>query len=204
MLDKIHWLGHAGFFIDAPLSKIYIDPYKLKKTFSPADIILITHDHFDHFSPEDIKKISKPDTVIVGPHSLRGKLKHPTRLIKPGEKINLKVIDIEGFFSYNTDKNFHPKKNGYLGFVVNIENMRIYHAGDTDFIPEMKELKADIALVPVGGTYTMNAKEASAAVNLFNPQIAIPMHWGSIVGSRVDAEEFKKLCKCEVKIIGEE
>lgn len=204
MLDKIHWLGHAGFLITLPSINIYIDPYQIKRDSPQADIILITHDHFDHFSLEDIRKISKPETVIVGPSSIKGKLNYTMRVIKPKEKISLKGIDIEGFFSYNINKNFHLQKSGYLGFIITLDRTKIYHGGDTDFIPEMKELKVDIALVPVGGTYTMDAKEASEAVNSFNPKIAIPMHWGKIIGSRKDAEEFRKLCKCEVKILEEE
>lgn len=203
MVERIYWLGHAGFFIDAPSAKIYIDPYQLKRVISPADIVLITHEHFDHFSPEDIKKVAKDDTVIVGPLSLGSVSNYPMRKIIPGEKINIKGIDIEGFFAYNINKNFHPKNSKYLGFIITVDKTRIYHAGDTDFIPEMKDLKVDIALVPIGGTYTMNAKEASEAVNTFVPKIAIPMHWGNIVGTRQDAEEFKKLCRCEVRILEE-
>jgi len=204
MVEKIHWLGHASFFIDSDLAKIYIDPYQIKKTSPQADIILITHEHFDHFSPEDIKKIAKSDTILVGPRTILGKTNYSTKVMSPGEKLKLKNIEIEGVYAYNVNKNFHPKKNEYLGFLITIEGTRIYHAGDTDLIPEMKNIKADIVLLPVGGTYTMNAKEAAEAVKLLNPKIAIPMHWGSIVGSQKDAEEFKKLCKCEVKILTKE
>ncbi|MCM8778992.1 MAG: MBL fold metallo-hydrolase [Candidatus Omnitrophica bacterium] len=204
MMEKIHWLGHAGFFIDAPSAEIYIDPYQIRKIYPQADIVLVTHDHFDHLSLEDIKKIAKTDTIIVGPVAIKGRIDYTTQILNPGEKINLKDVVIEGVSAYNLRKSFHPKDNGYLGFVITVEKKRIYHAGDTDFIPEMRNIKADIVLLPVGGTYTMDAQEAAEAANAINPQIAIPMHWGSIVGSRKDAEEFKRLCKNEVRILEKE
>jgi len=201
MLEKIHWLGHASFYIEAPQGIIYIDPYQLKPGLPKADIILITHEHFDHFSVSDIKEIAKPETIIVGPKEIEKKMDYSLKILRPQEKINLKGIEIEAVPSYNLNKNFHPKSQGYLGFIITVDNFRIYHAGDTDLIPEMKTLKPDIVLLPVGGTYTMNAKEAAEAVNLINPKIAIPMHWGGIVGSEKDAEEFKRLCKIEVRIL---
>lgn len=201
MLDKIHWLGHASFFIDGLTAKIYIDPYQIKKDFLQADIILITHEHFDHFSIEDIKKIAKADTSIVGPKVIEKKLTFPIKTISPGEKLNIKGIEIEGVPAYNLNKSFHPKSHAYLGFIITVDGSRIYHAGDTDFIPEMKTLKADIVLLPIGGTYTMDAKEAAEAANAINPKFAVPMHWGSIVGSQRDAQAFKEMCKTEVKIL---
>jgi len=202
MIENIHWLGHASFKItDEEI--IYIDPYQIKDK-EKADIILVTHDHFDHCSTEDIKKILKSDTFIVGPKKIDKILKERIKTISPGEKINIKGIEIEGVASYNIGKSFHPKGEENLGFIITIKNTKIYHAGDTDFIPEMKDIKADIALLPVGGTYTMDAKEAAKAANIIKPKIAIPMHWGSIVGSKEDAEEFKRLCNVEVKILEEE
>ena len=202
MIEKIHWLGQAGFRIEDELV-IYIDPYKIKRD-READIILISHDHFDHCSPGDIEKVKKGDTVIVASKGAASKLSGNMRILKPGDKINVKGIDIEGVSSYNIGKDFHPQAAGNLGFIITVMDTRIYHAGDTDLIPEMKGIKADIALLPVGGTYTMDAKEAAEAANTINPKIAIPMHWGSVVGSRKDAEQFQKLCKGEVRILEEE
>lgn len=205
VLDKIHWLGHAGFYIEGKDGIIvYIDPYKIKNNLPKADIILISHEHFDHCSEQDIKKITKTDTVIVGPQTIAGKLTYPVKVLNPGEKISIKDIEVEAVSAYNLHKNFHPKSEGNLGFIVTVDNTKIYHAADTDFIPEMKGIKTDIALLPVGGTYTMNAKEAAEAANIINPKIAIPMHFGSIVGSSKDAEEFKKFCKVQVKILEQE
>jgi len=169
-----------------------------------ADIILITHEHFDHCSSQDIKIIVKTDTVVVGSSGVEKKLSQDVKVMSPGEKASVKGIDIEAVAAYNIGKVFHPKVAGNTGFIITVDNTRIYHAGDTDFIPEMKTIKAEIALLPIGGTYTMNAKEAAQAANAINPKIAIPMHWGGAVGSEKDAREFKKLCKAQVMILKKE
>ena len=202
MIEKIHWLGQAGFrIIDDKV--IYIDPYKIKRG-EEADIILISHDHFDHCSPGDIEKVKKENTVIIASKAASKKLSGNVQTLKPGNKINIRGIDIEGIPSYNISKNFHPQAADNLGFIITVAGTRIYHAGDTDLIPEMKGIKADIVLLPVGGTYTMDAEEAAEATSIINPKIAIPMHWGSVVGSRKDAEQFQKLCKGKVRILQEE
>jgi len=204
MIDKIHWLGHASFFIGCLKVNIYIDPFKLKEGLAKADIILITHDHFDHCSSEDVKKIHQFDTLIVGPKTIASKLPYPVKSIKPGEIMRLDDVVIDAVYAYNPHKKFHPKSDDYLGYIVSVDNTKIYHAGDTDYIPEMKKIKADICLLPIGGTYTMDAKEASHAANVINPKVAIPMHFGSIVGQKSDAEEFKKLSRVCVKILKQE
>jgi len=203
MIDKIHWLGQAAFFIDGK-TKIYIDPYRIKEGLAKADIILITHSHPDHCSSEDIKKIYKSDTLIVGPRAIAAELSWPVKTIRPKESLEVKEVGIEAVYAYNPRKNFHPKSEANLGYILSIDKTRIYHAGDTDYIPEMKQIKADICLIPVGGTYTMDAQEAAKAVNIINPRIAVPMHWGGIIGSQQDAEEFKRLCQIEVRILKSE
>lgn len=202
MLDNITWFGHASFMVKSGDMVIYIDPWKISKG-EPADIILVSHTHYDHLSEKDINKLSKPDTIIVttsdGAEQLKGK---DTRILKPNESLTIKGIKIEGTAAYNIGKRFHPKENQWLGFIVNLPEGRLYYAGDTDLIPRMKELEnITIALLPVGGTYTMDAKEAAQAANSFNPKVAIPYHWGDIVGSKEDALEFKQLCKQAVKIL---
>lgn len=199
MIKKISWLGHAGFRITNG-AVIYIDPYQIKGG-GKADIVLVSHGHFDHCSPEDIEKIRKEDTVIVAAQSAAGGLSGDVRTLRPGDRLNVKGVEIEAVPAYNVGKSFHPKGEGNVGFIITVDQTRIYHAGDTDFIPEMKDVKADIVLLPVGGTYTMTAEEAAEAANAINPKTAVPMHWGSVVGTSGDARRFQKLCKTEVRIL---
>ena len=204
LLRKIHWLGHDGFRIDAG-KVIYLDPFQMNSAV-PADIILVSHDHFDHCSPDDIKKIQKKETVIVTDKASADKLTGDRRIMKPGDKVTVEGIEIEAVPAYNTNKQFHPKADGKLGFILSLEGVRLYHAGDTDFIPEMKNIKADIALLPVSGTYVMTADEAVQAALAINPQVAIPMHYGAIVGSDEDAQCFsdKLQGKVAVRILPQE
>jgi L-ascorbate metabolism protein UlaG (beta-lactamase superfamily) len=199
VIKKIHWLGHDGFRIDSG-KVIYFDPYQIKSAV-PADIIFISHDHFDHCSEDDIKKIQKKDTVIVTDAITAQKLKGSIRVVKPGDKLTVENVAIEVVPSYNTNKTFHPKASGMLGFIVTIEGVRIYHAGDTDFIPEMNSIKTDIALLPVSGTYVMTAEEAVQAALAIKPAIAIPMHFNAIVGAEKDAALFKEKLQGKVEVV---
>jgi L-ascorbate metabolism protein UlaG (beta-lactamase superfamily) len=200
LLEGITWLGHDSFRIKAPEGVIYIDPWKLRDA-EPADLILITHQHSDHFSAEDVQKLLKPDTTIVTVAQVAKRLKGDVRRVKPGDTLTVKGIKIEVVPAYNPEKHFHPQKSGLVGFVVTAGGRRIYHAGDTDVIPEMANIQADVALLPVGGKYTMSASEAAQAANLIKPKVAVPMHWGDIIGTRTDAEAFKKACKVPVEIL---
>ncbi|RPI79374.1 MAG: MBL fold metallo-hydrolase [Desulfobacteraceae bacterium] len=204
IVKKIHWLGHDAFRIDGE-KVIYIDPYQIKGG-PKADIILVTHEHFDHCSPDDIQKIQQAATVIVTEKDSAKKLKGDVRILKSGASILIDKVKIEAVPSYNIDKQFHPQKNGWLGFVLEMNGVRIYHAGDTDFIPEMKNLKVDIALLPVSGTYVMTADQAIKAALAIKPKLAIPMHYGAIVGTDEDAIKFKELLagKVEVQILNKE
>lgn len=207
MLKNLHWLGHDSFRLDA--SKIvYFDPWKLSAGSPKADIILVSHEHYDHFSPEDIKLISSQDTVIVCDGAvakqLRGKVScREIRILAPFEAAGIAGVKIKAVPSYNIGKAFHTKESGKLGYLVEINGVTVYHAGDTDFIPEMKGYSCDIALLPVSGTYVMTADEAAEAALAIKPKIAIPMHWGDIVGDESDASRFKKLLegKIEVRIL---
>ena len=198
LLKKIHWLGHDGFRIDAG-KIIYIDPFQMNSAV-PADIILVSHDHFDHCSPDDIKKIQKKETVIIADKASAGKLTGDRRIMKPGDKVTVAGIEIEAVPSYNINKQFHPKADGKLGFIITVDGVRLYHAGDTDFILEMNNIKADIALLPVSGTYVMTADEAVQAALAIKPQVAIPMHYGAIVGSDADAKTFAEKLKGKVNV----
>lgn len=209
---KLTWLGHDGFRIQNG-QVVYIDPFQIEGG-PKADIVLVSHEHFDHCNVDDLKKIVGPDTIIVAhaqSNSELSKLKSKeVKILKPGDKTNLGDVGIEAVPAYNLNKFrepgkvFHPKEDGKLGYVVTVKGVRIYHAGDTDHIPEMKNLRADIALIPVSGTYVMTVQEAAEAVASINPKVVIPMHYGAIVGSRTDAEALQKLVKCEVKILDKE
>jgi L-ascorbate metabolism protein UlaG (beta-lactamase superfamily) len=197
----IHWLGHSAFRIEDGAVQLYIDPYKLPPNAPKADIIFITHAHYDHFSAEDIAKIRKESTIIVAPKDVGMKIGKGAISVVPDQSYtigNLKVVTVP---AYNIDKKFHPKENNWVGYIITLSNgQKIYHAGDSDFIPEMKKVVADVALLPCGGTYTMTARQAAEAANEFKPQLLIPIHWGSVVGSKADAEEVKKLFKGETLI----
>lgn len=200
LLKKLTWLGHDGYCLSTGRKIIYIDPFKISADLAPADLVLITHEHYDHCSVEDIKKISKKDTVFVTEKDSAAKLSGDIRIMQPGESIDIDGIIIEAVPAYNTNKKFHPKSNGWLGFIVTIDGERLYHAGDTDYIPEMEKICADIALLPVSGTYVMTAKEAARAALDIKPKIAIPMHYDSIVGTENDADEFARALEGKIKV----
>jgi L-ascorbate metabolism protein UlaG (beta-lactamase superfamily) len=200
MIENIKWLGHDTFKITGEIV-IYTDPFKIKHN-DRADIILITHEHYDHFSPEDIKKLIGPETVVVIPEDCSGKIDAKEAVVKPGDRLTVKGVEIEVVPSYNTNKKFHPKEKGWVGYIFKVGGKRLYIAGDTDYIPEMKDFKdIDIALLPVSGTYVMDAEEAVQAALDIKPKIAIPMHYGSIVGSEKDAQYFADKLKGKVEVI---
>jgi L-ascorbate metabolism protein UlaG (beta-lactamase superfamily) len=182
---------------------VYIDPYQIPDG-PAADLILITHEHFDHCSVEDVGKIQQAETVIVTEKDSAAKLSGDVRVVSVGDSLAVGNINVEAVAAYNTNKDFHPKSKGWLGFIVEIDGVKVYHAGDTDFIPEMKDVTTDIALLPVSGTYVMTADEAVEAALAINPKVAIPMHYGAIVGEGQDAESFKAALegKVEVRILG--
>jgi L-ascorbate metabolism protein UlaG (beta-lactamase superfamily) len=201
----IHWLGHSAFRIEDGSSQIYIDPFKLPANLPKADIIFITHAHYDHFSVEDIARIKKDNTIIVATKDVTSKIGKGTVTVVPGQNYTVGSLKVMTVPAYNLDKKFHPKENNWVGYIITLSNgQKIYHAGDTDFIPEMRKVVTDIALLPCGGTYTMTAQQAAEAANTFKPKVLIPMHWGDIVGSRADAEEVKKLFKGETVIMIQE
>jgi L-ascorbate metabolism protein UlaG (beta-lactamase superfamily) len=189
LIERIAWLGHDGYRV-ATDPVIYFDPYEIGKG-DAADIIFISHEHFDHCSPADVAKIRKDDTVIVTDVASAAKLEGDIKTMQPGDRLTIKNVEVEAVPAYNVNKQFHPKSAGMLGFVVNLGGVRIYHAGDTDFIPEMNKIETDIALLPVSGTYVMTADEAVQAALAVGPKVAIPMHYGAIVGGKNDAEHFR-------------
>jgi L-ascorbate metabolism protein UlaG (beta-lactamase superfamily) len=206
MTSVIHWLSHDSFRIDGDGIVIYIDPYKI--TDGPkADIILITHDHKDHASPEDVAKIQHSETTIVTASAAAAKFQGRIQTVKPGDKLNIRGISIEAVPAYNTNKfrspgvPFHPQESGYVGYILTVNGIRIYHAGDTDAIPEMKSVHCDVALLPVSGIYVMTAEEAATAAAMIHTKIVIPMHVGKGIGSLEDAERLKTISSVPVTIL---
>ena len=192
MTAKLHWMGHDNFRVDGP-PVVYVDPFQLPAGASPADLILITHEHSDHCSLADVNAIRGPRTVVVAPRAAAAKLPGPVEVIAPGEAKTLAGVTVKAVPAYNTDKKFHPKSAGMVGYVFTIAGTTYYHAGDTDHIPEMADLRPDVALLPVSGTYVMTADEAVAAARAIAPKVAVPMHYGAIVGAAGDAERFAAL-----------
>jgi len=201
--SKIHWLGHASIRIDGDKT-IYIDPWKLKEDGPLADIILITHSHYDHCSKNDVDRIRRDSTVVLAPPDCVESLPPGFFPVVPGMKKTIEGVVIRAVPAYNIGKSFHPRANDWVGYIIEMGEEKIYYTGDTDHIPEMDDIKADILIVPVGGTYTMTADEAARSARVINPRLAIPIHFGSVVGSRIDAEEFKRLAGVPVEILAEE
>ena len=194
----IHWLGHDSFRIDGSRI-VYFDPFKIASG-PVADIILVSHAHYDHCSPEDIAKIQRPNTIIVTEKDSATKLSGDVRVVKAGERLALGVVSVEAVPAYNLNKQFHTQDKGWLGFVLEMDGRRVYHAGDTDFIPEMTTLKVDVALLPTSGTYVMTAAEAVQAALAIGPKLAIPMHYGTIVGAVDDAERFREALQGKIPV----
>lgn len=201
----IEHITHAAFKISYGNINVYIDPFEIKKELKDGDVIICTHDHYDHCSPEDIQRVAKKDAAIIASSNCKTKiekLSYKYYLLEPGGRVEIKGVTVEAVPAYNIGKRFHPKEYKGIGVVVSIGGVKIYHAGDTDRIPEMKELKGkvDLALLPVSGTYVMTADEAVEAALDIQPKIAVPMHYGAIVGSRLDAETFKKKLEGKIRV----
>ncbi len=195
MLENVEVLYHSSLRIDNG-KVIYVDPFKIEGNYSDADIIFITHDHYDHYSEDDIEVVRKSDTIIIAPESLRDRIlksgfeEDYIIIVEPNRTYNIDDITFETVPAYNISKAFHPKSNKWVGYIIEIKGIRYYIAGDTDKTEENSKVECDIAFVPVGGTYTMNSKEAAELVNEIKPKIAIPIHYGSIVGTKQDAIDF--------------
>ncbi len=199
MIEKFEVLCHSAVRIVADNKIIYVDPFSLEKSYNDADYICITHAHYDHFSPEDIQKVKKDDSIIVITEDIYtnvlklGFKENRIVIVEPEKKYNVNNLMIETVKAYNIDKAFHPLENGWVGYIFNLECERIYVAGDTDITPEALNVHCDLAFVPVGGTYTMDYAQAAKLVNHIRPTIVVPIHYGKIVGSANDALSFKSL-----------
>ena len=198
MLENIDVLCHSSIRINKEKT-IYIDPFKIDKNYKDADLIFITHDHYDHYSEDDIDKVKKDETVFIVPEELLTKLlvkgynKNNIITVEPNMQYMVEGIKFETIPAYNMDKQFHPKENEWVGYIIEIKGIRYYIAGDTDITEENKKVKCDVAFIPVGGTYTTDFKEAAQLVNEIKPKIAVPTHYGSVVGTKQDATDFVRL-----------
>jgi L-ascorbate metabolism protein UlaG (beta-lactamase superfamily) len=210
---NVHWLGHDSFVLQGTRTVI-LDPFQVKGDYK-ADLVLISHEHSDHMSVDDIARMSTPATKIVAAKQCEGglrQLKQEKVFVAPGSKLDHLGVSVEAVPAYNVNKfrapgqPFHPKQDGKVGYIVSLDDVKFYHAGDTDRIPEMKQVNVDVALLPVSGTYVMTAEEAASAAKEMKVKVAIPMHYDKIVGSRADAEKFKKLTGsyCRVEILEKE
>lgn len=205
MLTGIEVLCHSSIRIDKHLI-MYIDPFKINKEYKDADIIFITHSHYDHFSEEDIEKVRKDSTyLVVTEDCLIKALKmgfdeSKILVVEPGQKYELLGINFETVPAYNIEKQYHSKESNWVGYILEINDVHYYISGDTDITPEANAVNCDVAFVPIGGIYTMNAKEAASLINTIEPQIAIPTHYGEIIGSSDDAALFQKLVKDSIEV----
>lgn len=206
LLDKITVNAQSSICIDSD-PKIYFDPFRIDSESHDADLIFFTHPHYDHFSPDDFRKVLRDDTIFIAPEIMKDDLKKAgissdfSLFMRPGDRISEKNISIEAVPAYNINKPMHRKKSGWLGYVITLNEIKIYDAGDCDAIPEGKAVKTDIAFVPAGGTFTMNAKEAAAFVNAMKPAVAIPIHYGTIVGSPSDFDKFASMVQKDIKVV---
>lgn len=204
MLENVEVLYHSSIKIkDNKI--IYIDPFKIDKDYNDADIVFITHDHFDHYSEEDIDKVINENITIIIPEELLTKIlrkginKNAVITVESNKEYMVQGIKFETIPAYNTNKTFHPKENDWVGYIITLDGIRYYIAGDTDITEENRKVKCDVAFVPVGGTYTMNYSEAAELVNIIKPKIAVPIHYGSVVGTKQDATNFIKLLHSSIK-----
>ncbi len=210
LLDSVEWLGHSGFRVRTAGATVYIDPYRAPDG-PDADLILVTHGHYDHFSPQDLERLSHDETLLVAPAAVAERAKGRVVAIAPGQQLEpdpLPGVEVAAVAAYNTSKRdtegrlFHPREAGCVGFHLNVRGERLYHSGDTDVIPEMDGLfGVDVALLPVSGTYVMTAGEAAEAARRIQPRVAVPMHWGEHIGTREDAEAFAEKAPVEVRIM---
>jgi L-ascorbate metabolism protein UlaG (beta-lactamase superfamily) len=207
LLDQLRWLGHDSFLLEGPAT-IYFDPWHLPEDLPEADIVLVSHEHGDHCSPEDVAKVRGPETAVLASQAAASQLPDPVRAMHPGDEVIVGEVVVRAVPAYNVNKfrapgrPFHPQEAQHNGYVVQVGGERLYFAGDTDHIPEMGDIECDVALLPVSGTYVMTAAEAAQAAAAIGPQVAVPMHYGAgVVGTKTDAERFREQCPVEVWIL---
>jgi L-ascorbate metabolism protein UlaG (beta-lactamase superfamily) len=211
LVDDLQWLGHSGFRLRVGRALVYIDPYRVPEGSPPADLILVTHGHYDHFSPRDVERLSTRHTWLIGPAAVAERVNGRVHSIAPGEQLDdelVRGVHVAAVAAYNTSKRdaegrvFHPREAGWVGYELNVLGERLYHAGDTDVIPEMDGVSGvEVALLPVSGVYVMTAHEAAEAARRIRPRVAVPMHWGEHIGTKADALAFAERAPVEVRML---
>jgi len=194
MLDRFTWFRQSAFLWRGDGLTVYIDPWGVT-TDHKADVLFITHAHYDHFQPDEIEKVRKRDTKIFAPADVARELSGNVTPVKPGDTIDAGVLKAQAVPAYNTAEerlDMHPKKNNWVGYVITLGANTYYHAGDTDHAPELSKVRADVAFLPIGGTYTMDVVEAAEMAKALGPKLAVPMHFGFVVGTPSDADRFAK------------
>ena len=206
MTENIEVFTQSSIRIKTREGVVYLDPFQMREAPKDADYIMITHDHFDHFSPEDIEKVANVRSTLIVPEKMMGKGEEVRHLagkictVTPGTHHSIDGLEFDTIPAYNNLKPFHPKSAGWVGYLLHIDGKRIYVAGDTDMTKDNRDVKCDIALIPIGGTYTMDAKKAAELVNSIRPSVAIPTHYGTVVGSDEDADVFAAHVKDPIKV----
>jgi len=195
MLERFTWFKQAAFRWEGDGLTVYIDPWGIRDDDPPADVVFITHAHFDHFSQEDLERVRKEGTRFLAPHDVARELSGEVTPVAPGDSLEVRGIRVQVVPAYNVVEErleFHPKANRWVGYVLELGGATYYHAGDTDHAPELSEVRADVAFLPIGGTYTMDPVEAGGLARAISPQLAVPMHYGFVVGSPSDADRFRE------------
>lgn len=192
MLERFRWFRQAAFLWKGDGLTVAIDPWNVVSDM-PVDLILITHAHDDHFRPEEIAKLSGPNTAVVAPRSFAADVPGTVTPVQPGDAVEVAGVRLQVVPAYNVVEErleMHPKANRWVGYLFELDGHTYYHAGDTDHLPELEPLRTDVAFVPIGGTYTMDASQAASLVRAMTPKVAVPMHYGFVVGEPSDAARF--------------
>jgi L-ascorbate metabolism protein UlaG (beta-lactamase superfamily) len=195
MLERFTWFKQSAYRWDGDGATVYIDPWGVPEGAPEADVIFITHAHDDHFQPEEIRRLTKKDTQIVAPRDIAAELSGNVQPVAPGDTVEAGGIKGQAVPAYNIAEErleMHPKANGWVGYVLQLGDTTYYHAGDTDHLTDLETISPQVAFVPIGGTFTMNASEAAGLIRIMSPQLAVPMHYGFVVGSPADAERFRQ------------
>jgi L-ascorbate metabolism protein UlaG (beta-lactamase superfamily) len=193
MLERVTWFKNSAFRWEDDERTIYVDPWGITDP-TPADVILVTHAHFDHFVPEDIEKIRTDRTKVIGPRDVANELSGDVTVAAPGDTVDAAGIKVQCVPAYNVQEDRldkHPRENGWVGYILELSRGVYYHAGDTDHLPELESIRADVAFLPVGGTFTMDAMQAAGLAKAMTPGLAVPMHYGFVAGSPADGPAFR-------------